>query len=112
MVEPNKNTKETDAMQAAPSSLNLSPQAQRGLEAQLNFALAGPGLIAGAVATYVFAAIMTVALLGAVFWGISYALETGNPLALLSLGLLLFLAVPYITVLNANRLLKARRSQG
>jgi hypothetical protein len=99
VVEPNKNTKETDAMQTAPSSLNLSPEAQRVLEA-------------GAVATYVFAAVMTVALLGAVAWGLSYALETGNPMALLSLGLLLFLAVPYITVLNANRLLKARRSQG
>ena len=112
MVKPNKNSQESTAMNAAPTSLNLSPEAQRVLEAHLNFALAGPGLMAGVVATYVFAAIMTVAVLGAVVWGISYALETGNPLALLLLGLLLFLAVPYITVLNANRLLKARRAQG
>ncbi len=51
MVKPNKNSQESTAMNAAPTSLNLSPEAQRVLEAHLNFALAGPGLMAGVVAT-------------------------------------------------------------
>lgn len=112
MVEPNKNTKETDAMQTASSSLNLSPEAQRVLEAQLNFSLAGPGLMVGAGVAYFMAVVTTLAVAAAIVWGVGYAIETGNPLGLLSLGLLLVLAIPYVTVANVNRLLKARRSQG
>lgn len=112
MVEPNKNSQESNAMNAAPTSLNLSPEAQRVLEAQLNFSLAGPGLVVGAGVAYFMAVVTTLAVAAAIVWGVSYAIETGNPLGLLSLALLLVLAIPYVTVANVNRLLKARRSQG
>lgn len=89
------------------SSLAVSPETARVIQAQMAVATGRPALLMGVIVAAVVSAVFTVVVLGIVGVMVRGAFETGNLLLLAGAGLLLILAIPYFVLFQTLRVFRA-----
>lgn len=105
------NGPKEDAMTTTPiSSLAVSPETARVIQAQMAVATGRPTLLMGVIVASVVSAVFTVVVLAIVGIMVRGAFETGNLLLLGGVGLLLILAIPYFVLAQTLRVFRASKA--
>ena len=104
------NGPKEDAMTTPISSLAVSPETARVIQAQMAVATGRPALLMGVIVAAVVSAVFTVVVLGIVGVMVRGAFETGNLLFLAGAGLLLILAIPYFVLFQTLRVFRASKA--
>lgn len=103
------NGPKEDAMTTPISSLAVSPETARVIQAQMAVATGRPTLMMGVIVAAVVSAVFTVVVLGIVGVMVRGAFESGNLLLLAGVGLLLILAIPYFVLFQTLRVFRASK---
>jgi len=104
------NGPKEDAMTTPISSLAVSPDTARVIQAQMAVATGRPALLMGVIVAGIVSAVITIVVLGIVGIMVRGAFETGNLMLLGGLGLLLVLAIPYFVLFQALRVFRASKA--